>query len=413
MSPNRKTGLLGHPLSHSVSPMLHALLGDDSYRLFDVPSEDLDAFLRSDSWDSVNVTIPYKKAVLRFCNSVSERAEKCNSANILVRKDGKILADNSDYAGFCDLARGIDFQGKKICILGSGGVSATVCAASLDLGAREIVTVSRTGEVRYEDTPKYCDADILIQATPVGMYPAVDACPVDLTLFTKLSAVLDLIANPLRTTLVLNAEKLGIPARGGFRMLCTQAWEARRVFTREEPSLSHDELYRAALDKTENIVLIGMPGSGKSTFGKFLAEQLNLPFSDTDELIEAQTGLSIPQIFEQFGEAYFRALEEKTVEKVAAKQGLVLATGGGAPLSEKNRMLLKHNSTVIHLSCPTEELSREGRPLSASFERLVQMQAERADAYADARDLLFEFSKSDPNAKNKLLTFIQTHREEL
>lgn len=413
MNPKVKTGLLGHPLSHSVSPMLHALLGDDAYTLFDIPKEGLEAFLHSEQWDAVNVTIPYKKEVLRYCDSVSERAKKCGSANILIRKNGKIHADNSDYTGFCDLAHGIDFSNKKVCILGSGGVSATVRAAALDLGAGEIVTVSRTTGVRYEDVERYCDSDILINATPVGMFPNADALPVDPARFSKLSAVLDLIANPLRSTLVLKAEEAGIRARGGFRMLCSQAHEAFRVFHESEPKLSRDELYRTALSQTQSIALVGMPGSGKSTFGKFLAEAFQRPFFDTDELIEAKENRSIPQIFESLGEDYFRKSERETVKKASEKQGIILALGGGAPLFKENRLHLKQNSLVVQLDCPTEELSRENRPLSTSLERLVQMQKERAGAYAAVCDLRFSFSKSDPEAQKKLLTLIQAYREEL
>lgn len=409
----KKTGLLGHPLSHSVSPLLHALLGDDSYRLFDTLPEDLERFLRSDEWDALNVTIPYKKEVLRFCDAISPRAQRCNSANILIKKDGKILADNSDYAGFCDLASGITFRDKKVCVLGSGGVSATVRAAAADLGAREIVTVSRTKGVRYSDTDCYCDSDILINTTPVGMFPNTDASPIDLSLFTRLSAVLDLVANPLQTQLVFHAKEMGILARGGFRMLTSQAHEARRVFCGQEPVLSREELYRFAKARVENIVLVGMPGCGKTTLGTFLAKQLDLPFFDSDEEVEKRTGQTVPRLFAEEGEAYFRALEEEAIEQLSQKSGIVLATGGGAPLSKNNRLHLKQNAFVIHLDCKTEELSCEGRPLSTSFEQLCAMKECRAPFYEAVRDAHFSFSKTDETAAEKLLTLILRHREEV
>lgn len=388
-----RTGLIGERLSHSLSPHLHSLLGDKGYRLIELSPDELAPFLASVEWDALNVTIPYKRDVMALCDELTARAREIGSVNTIVRKDGKIIGDNTDFAGFCDLVRGTSFAGKKVCVLGSGGASLTVQAASRYLGAREVVVVSRSAGVTYADAERFADADILVNATPVGMFPNTDECPIDLSVFSNLSAVFDLIYNPLRTVLVSGARKRGIAAAGGMRMLCTQAYEARRVFG-DEPEISESEFYRRALRANENVVFVGMPGCGKSTLGRMIAERFKKKFVDTDEEIVKRAGRSIPEIFAEEGEEAFRDLESKVVAETASRFGQSIATGGGAILREANRRALKANSFVIWLDCPIENLSTSGRPLSSSPEAVGRLWRERSAIYREIADVRIAV---DPN----------------
>ncbi|MBP3686601.1 MAG: hypothetical protein J6J21_06180 [Clostridia bacterium] len=413
MSADLKTGLLGRTLSHSISPFLHGELGDRSYRLFETEPEDLEVFLSSDVWDCLNVTIPYKQAVIPFCTALTERAKAAGAVNVLLKKDGKLYGDNTDVEGFRALVDGIDFVTRKTVILGKGGAAHMARAVCLDKGASEVLFVSRSGEIRFSDTARYCDAEILINATPVGMYPNTNESPVDLSLFSKLKHVVDLVANPLRTALCLEAESRGIDARGGLLMLAVQAHEAQCVFRSDAPAISRQELYRRALCHSLHIVLVGMPGCGKSTLGQRLSEQLSLPLFDTDTLIEERVGCSIPELFRTKGEAYFREVETQVLRELSAADACIVATGGGAVLKDENRRLLKQNGLVVHLDCPVEELSREGRPLSTDAEALKRMAAEREACYRAARDLHFSFSKHETDVGARLFKQIKTHLEEL
>ena len=388
-----RTGLIGERLSHSLSPHLHALLGDKSYRLIELSPAELESFVCSNEWDALNVTIPYKRDVMAFCDELSERARSIGSVNTLVRRGGRVFGDNTDFAGFCDLVRGTSFSGKKVCVLGSGGASLTVQAASRALGAREIVVVSRRGEVTYADVGRYADADILVNTTPVGMFPDTDECPIDLATFESLEAVFDLIYNPLRTVLVTEARRRGIAAVGGMRMLCTQAYEARRVFG-DEPEMTECDFYRRALRANENVVFVGMPGCGKSTLGRVIAERFKKTFVDTDAEIVKRAGKPISEIFAESGEAAFRDLESAVVAEVASRFGQSVATGGGAILREENRRAIKANSFVIWLDCPLENLSTANRPLSSSPEAVQKLWRERGAIYREIADVRIAV---DPN----------------
>ena len=388
-----RTGLIGERLGHSLSPRLHSLLGDRDYRLIELKPDEVGPFVRSDEWDALNVTIPYKRDVIPYCDSLTERARAIGSVNTLVRRQGKITGDNTDYAGFSDLVCGASFVAKKVCVLGSGGASLTVQAVSRALGAREIVVVSRHGEVTYDNVERYADADVLVNATPVGMFPDSDKCPIDLDVFKSLSVVFDLIYNPLRTVLVTEARRRGICAHGGLRMLCTQAHEARKVFG-DEVNISKDDFYRQALRRNENIAFVGMPGCGKSTLARMIAERFKMKFVDTDVEIVARAGKPIPQIFAEDGEAAFRKIEREVVADVASRFGQSIATGGGAILAEENRRKLKSNSFVIRLDCPLERLSTGGRPLSSSPEALERLWRERNALYREIADV---YLPVDPN----------------
>jgi shikimate dehydrogenase len=401
-----RTGLLGEHLSHSLSPHLHALLGDRDYRLIELSPDELEPYIRSDDWDALNVTIPYKRDAMALCDELSERARSIGSVNTLVKRNGGIYGDNTDLAGFVDMVRGTSFEGKKVCILGSGGASLTVQAASRALGARETIVVSRKGEVTYSDVERFADSDILVNTTPVGMFPDTDACPIDLSLFKRLCAVFDLIYNPLRTVLVTEARRRGIAAAGGMRMLCTQAHEARRVFG-DEPELSEDELYRRALRANENVVFVGMPGCGKTTLGRMTAERFKKTFVDTDVLIVEREGKTIPEIFADQGESYFRDVESKVVAEVSSRFGQSVATGGGAILRAENRRAIKANSFVIWLDCPLESLSRAGRPLSSSPEAIEKLWRERNALYREIADVRIAVDPNNSRNVSRIINSIE------
>ena len=315
-----RTGLLGKTLAHSISPLLHGLLGDENYRLFEIPEEDVGAFMTGGAWDAINVTIPYKKTVIPYCSSLSDRAAAIGSVNTVVRRpNGTLYGDNTDFAGFSDMARDVDFKGRKTVILGSGGASLTVQAAVKHLGASSVTVISRSGDDNYSNLSRHADADIIVNTTPVGMYPHEAESPISLDTFTSPSALLDLIYNPLRTRLVLEAADRGIYSRGGLRMLCTQAYEARRVFGCEN-MIGTDTLYKTVLGERENIVIIGMPGCGKTVFGRKLSRKTGKKFFDTDILIYERCGIRAGEIIEKYGEARFREIESDVLRELCRKR---------------------------------------------------------------------------------------------
>ena len=398
---DRRTGLIGRSLPHSLSPYLHSLLGDGAYRLIELEPGELEDFILGGEWDALNVTIPYKTAVMPFCDVLTERARAIGSVNSLVRRGGQIIGDNTDFPGFCEMTRGISFTGRKVAVLGSGGASKTVQAAAKSMGAREVVVISRSGgdgEVcGYDDVSRYADADILVNATPVGMFPNAGEAPISLDLFGQLSAVLDLVYNPLRTRLVLDARDRGIGARGGLRMLCAQAVGARRFFG-DENVADADALERAVKRAKENVVFVGMPGSGKSTFARVIAERLKKKLIDTDAEIVKAAGMTIPEIFEKYGEAHFRELEKKAVADAASQMGAVIATGGGSLTDRDNCLMLRSNSFIIWADCPLSRLATAGRPLSSSPEAIAKLYRERASVYRETADV--RIAVQPDNAKN-------------
>lgn len=399
-------GLIGHPLSHSCSPRVHQLLGGDGYELWDTPEEALDDFLRSGTFDGINVTIPYKQAVMPYCAQLGETAQRIGSVNTIVRrKDGTLFGDNTDAYGFACMAQraGIDFAGKKVLVLGSGGTSHTACAVIEQSGGCAVV-ISRSGENNYDNLHLHADAEVLVNTTPVGMYPHADEQMVDLTAFPRLQGVLDVIYNPLRTRLLQQAEEMHIPCNGGLYMLCAQAARAREIFTGEKIS---DEVlenaYQTLLRERQSIVLIGMPGSGKTTIARALSERLHLPQIDTDDEIVRRTGRSIPQIFAQDGEAAFRELEAAVIKDVCAVGGSIIATGGGAILRKENRLNLRMNARAIWLRRDLKKLPFDGRPLSKGYDAIEQMYALRAPLYAACADEVVENEKTVAQALEDIL----------
>lgn len=385
-------GLIGYPLGHSFSPQLHQMLGDYPYELRPLKPEQLEDFLLREPFLGVNVTIPYKKAVIPYCARLTERARAIGSVNTLIRQpDGSLLGDNTDLYGLQTLARqaGVEMGGKKVLILGSGGASLTAQAAARLAGAREIVVVSRQGPEPYEGLARrHADAQILINATPVGMFPQSAAMAADPRDFPGLEGALDLIYNPLRSAFVQAAQAMGVPAQGGLTMLAAQAKAAAEGFTGNPIGEEQVErLCAALLAQRRNIALVGMPGAGKTTAGALLAQAMGRKFLDLDQQIEEAAGMPIPQIFERYGEAHFRDLEAQITARAGAETGCVVAAGGGAPLRPENRFALRQNSFVVWLQRDVSQLATQGRPLSAGGPKaLGQMLERRSPLYRQTAD---------------------------
>lgn len=364
----RTYGLLGEKLSHSFSPLIHSFLGDYEYRLFEKTPEEVGDFLKRHEFDGLNVTIPYKKTVIPFCAEISENARKIGSVNTILRlPDGRLFGDNTDYHGFNYLISKLnaDIKGKKVLVLGGGGSSLTVRAVLNDLHAGSVVTVSRAGKDNYNNLNLHYDAQVIVNTTPVGMYPNDGVSPIELSAFPSCEAVVDIIYNPYRTKLLLDAEDLAIPCVNGLPMLVAQAKSAAELFTGSEiddgkVGVITDKIYRL----TKNIVLIGMPGSGKSTIGAALAKITGRDFFDTDVIITDKSGKSIPEIINGPGESVFRQMETEALRDVSKKSGCVIATGGGIVKKSENRRLIRQNSICIFLDRDLDALPSDGRPLS-------------------------------------------------
>jgi shikimate dehydrogenase len=381
-------GLIGEKLSHSYSKIIHEKLGQYEYDLLPTPPEELESVLRDTSYGGFNITIPYKRAVMDYCGELSDTARRVGCVNTVVRcPDGKLYGHNTDLGGFLAMARraGISFEGKKCAILGSGGTSLTARAACEMQGASEIVVVSRSGEVGYGDTGRYKDAGILINTTPVGMFPGKNAAAVDLTAFDKLEGVADVIYNPLRTRLIQQARELNIPNAAGLYMLVSQAILAAELFCGRTFERETRRIFGELFTSRANIALIGMPGCGKTTVGECLAEMTGRPLYDTDGIIENREDLSITEIFARFGEEHFRRLESEVLAECALKSGAIIATGGGAILREVNRVAMRANSCV-YLIERSGELPTYGRPLSKDAESLRKLELFRAAYYAASAD---------------------------
>lgn len=387
-----RCGLLGRKLGHSYSPAIHATLGDYDYDLHEVPNEeDLEKFLKETPFEGLNVTIPYKVAVMAHCATLSPRAKAIGSVNTLVRRpDGTLHGDNTDDAGFTAMVEesGVDPAGKTCVVLGSGGASRTVVAVLKRMGAKRVVVVSRRGEDHYGNLACHADAALLVNATPVGMYPDVDASPVeDLSVFPKLEAVLDLIYNPPKTKLLADAEKRGIRTVNGLRMLVVQAAVASELWG----CSAYDAKRCAAIEAAirlgeENLWLVGMPGVGKTTVGGLLGEALGRPFVDLDAEIERVAGMPIPEIFRTRGEAGFREIEAEAAMNASRGRGTVIATGGGTVLGEANRRAMRESGTVVWLQRDLSRLPTAGRPLSEA-KGVEKLYAEREPIYRAAAHL--------------------------
>lgn len=366
----KKCGLLGRKLGHSYSPQIHSMLADYEYLLYEKEPEELEAFLKSGEFDGLNVTIPYKKSVIPYCDELSDTARKIGSVNTLVRReDGTLYGDNTDAFGFEALLHhsGISAENKKCLVLGTGGAAVTVCAVLEDLGAKEVITISRSGDNNYENIAKHSDAHIIVNATPVGMYPNNGQSPLDLSIFKNCCGVLDVVYNPARTALLLQAEEMGIPNACGLYMLVAQAKKSSEDFTGSSIAESEISRIEAVLrNQMQNIVIVGMPGSGKTTVSEALGKELNRTVIDTDAEIVSLAGMSIPEIFEKFGEEHFRKLETQVMAEVGKKGGLIISTGGGCVTRKENYPLLHQNGTIVWIKRDTALLPKDGRPISMS-----------------------------------------------
>lgn len=396
-------GLLGRKLGHSWSPRIHALMGSAPYGLFEREPEDVERFLREEPWRGINVTIPYKRVAAEAADERSERVERLGVANTLVRKDdGTIYADNTDVLGFAWMLERFCLErldagarellgGRKALVLGSGGASQAVQAALRDVEAR-VVVISRTGSETYDTlVDRHSDAVLVVNTTPVGMFPNCPASPLSdeqLAGITELRAVLDVVYNPERTGLCLAAERLGLPFESGLAMLVAQAWYSSARFQgRDLDKGLIGEVERDLQARSRNVILIGMPGSGKTSAGRRLARMTGRPFVDLDDCFLVDHGMTPAECITSRGEEAFRALETKSASTYASRSGLVIACGGGIVTQPRNYDILHQNGTIVMLDRPLDELSNDGRPLSQS-RGIETLASERMGLYRSWADIV-------------------------
>ncbi len=385
-------GLIGEKLGHSFSKIIHEEISNYTYELKEIAKTDLDFFMKEKNFKGINVTIPYKRDVLAYLDFIDEAAGKIGAVNTVVNRDGKLYGYNTDFGGMKMLftKKGFDFKNKKVLILGTGGTSKTAHAVVEAMGAGDIYFVSRKGELNYENVKDlHSDAHYIINTTPCGMYPNNFDAPLSLEGFIALEGVGDVIYNPLKTRLILEAESLNINCCGGLYMLVSQAVLACEHFTGKvfDSEKVSDEVYKKLLKEKQNIVLTGMPGSGKSTVGRLISELTGRPFYDTDELIVKDHG-NISDIFSAHGEAYFRKIETEAVKKVSMLSSCVIATGGGAVLKDENIKALKQNGKIYFLNRPIEDIiPTSDRPLSNDEQSLKKRFTERYSTYLSTCDV--------------------------
>ncbi len=406
-----KYGLIGEQLKHSFSKQIHQSLADYKYELKEIPRDKLPEFMEKRDFFAINVTIPYKEKVIPYLYYIDEHAKEIGAVNTIVNRDGLLFGYNTDFYGMKMLIAHakVELAGKKVAILGTGGTSKTANAVAKSLSAKEVITVSRTsrdGIITYDELyENHRDTDVIINTTPLGMYPDIFKKAVDIKRFPNLSGVIDAVYNPLRTPLVEDAKELGILAEGGLYMLVGQGVRASEIFTdKEYEKGTLDNIYEALRAEKENIVLIGMPSSGKSTVGKALSEKLNRPFIDTDLVIEKKEGKSISEIINTMGEETFRKIETETVFEVSKNTGVVIATGGGVPLKKENIRALFQNGRVYFIDRPLSSLlPTEDRPLTSTREALEKKFKERYDIYKASADVRIDADCSVAEVLDKIL----------
>ena len=390
-----KYGCIGEHLKHSFSKEIHAALANYAYDITEIPRGELDRFMTERNFLGINVTIPYKEAVIPHLHYIDDAAKSIGAVNTVVNRGGLLYGYNTDFYGMKKLIAhaGIDLGGKKVAILGTGGTSKTATAVAESLGSREILRVSRSkkdGAITYGELYSlHTDAEIIINTTPSGMYPNTRDVPVELDKFCSLTGVIDAIYNPLRSRLITEAKKRGIPSDGGLYMLVAQAVRASEIFTdKEYPESEIERVYKCILSCKENIVLIGMPASGKSTVGRLLSEMTGRRLIDTDTMIEESAELSIPKIFERYGEGHFRLLEREAIESAGALTSVIIATGGGAVLKEENVDLLRQNGRLFFIDRPPQNLiPTTDRPLANDRTAIEKRYKERYPIYRAVCDV--------------------------
>ncbi|MGM9521085.1 MAG: shikimate kinase [Oscillospiraceae bacterium] len=399
-------GLLGEKLGHSFSVPLHHSLGNTDYKLIELSPDELGDFLSREDIGGLNVTIPYKRDVMPYCSYIDPAAEEIGAVNTIVNRAGKLCAYNTDKYGFEYAVRraGIDFSGKKAVIFGSGGTSRTARAAARSLGAGEIVVISRHGENNYDNLDRHSDAGIIINTTPVGMFPNCPAAPASLSMFPNCSGVMDVVYNPLRTGLTMEAERLGIPCSGGLYMLAAQAKAAEELFfDRTIDDGENERLTKELFLDAVNIVIIGMPGSGKTTVGKILSKQTGRPLVDMDKYITEKVGVSPSNLIKTRGEAAFRKIEHDALREVSKVGGQIITTGGGVVVVPENYPLLHQNGRIYCLRRSLEKLATADRPLSTGLEGLKAMYSVRRPLYEGFADVLIDNNGTLSSAVDKIL----------
>lgn len=408
-------GLIGEHLPHSFSKIIHEKIASYNYDLHELMTHEVDSFMRKADFRGINVTIPYKQTVIPYLDEISDQAARIGAVNTIVNREGKLYGYNTDYFGMRDLLirNGTDPAGKKVLILGTGGTSKTAYAVVSDMGASEIHKVSRTGKegaLTYEEAcTKHTDAEIIINTTPCGMYPNIDDSPVDLDCFPRLCGLVDAIYNPLRTVLVLEAQKRGIPAQGGLYMLVVQAIYAAELFTGKAiDDAVTEQVYMEILNSKRNIVLTGMSLAGKTTLGTLLSQKLDRRLEDTDDMIIHKEQRPITDIFSSEGEPYFRDLETAMVRELAPRNGIIISTGGGAVLREENVDALKKNGCVIFLDRPLEQiLPADDRPLANTKEKVIALMEKRYPIYRSTCDDFIPNNISPEDGAAKILAVLQ------
>lgn len=398
-------GLIGKTLGHSFSKIVHEALTDYSYQLYPLPTEEeFHNFMKQRQFPGINVTIPYKQMVIEYCESLDEKAKAIGAINTIVNKEGKLYGYNTDYDGFLYLAEkiGVSFQDKVVLILGTGGTFKTVSSVVKHQGAKEIIVASRNPDpsqmpeditsVSYPEAEALKTVDIIVNTSPSGMYPNNHTQPISLEHFPQLLGVLDVVYNPLRSSLVQSAKALGIPATGGLPMLVAQAKFAAEHFQNKEISTSAmDKVVGEIAQKQSNLVLIGMPSCGKSTLGKRCAREMNRTFVDLDQKIEEKIGMSIPQLFETQGEEAFRKIETEVCQEYAKENGLVISTGGGIVTRGENIQALTQNGVLVYVHRPLSQLDvGANRPLSKSVDAIATLYQQRAPLYQSASNIQIE-----------------------
>ncbi len=409
-------GLIGEKLGHSFSREIHNLLASYTYDLKELPKNELDTFMKSRNFKGVNVTIPYKESVIPYLDEIDEAAKAIGAVNTIVNREGRLIGYNTDFYGMRELllSRSIRIEKRFVAVLGTGGTSKTACAVAKSLGASRIVRVSRNphsdGDISYDELEAIkTDIQIIINTTPVGMYPNENCAPLYIDGFSALEGVVDAIYNPLRTKLISDARARQIRAAGGLYMLVAQAAHAAELFTGDCNMMQKTEkAYCSILKNKQNIVLVGMPGSGKSTLGRMLAKKTGKAFYDSDSEIEKQTGMCIPDYFSKYGEDGFRAIETDVIKRLSLLGGIVIATGGGAVIRSENIDSLAKNGIIVYLDRPISDIKiTSNRPLTRSVDDLKKKYYERHEMYEKSADITVMVKGSEKSTLSTLINALK------